>query len=268
MSPRKTADVIDGFSSVQAVKRGAERKKTPVRKSPQESGAASPENPVAAKTVMPADSFRTAASKSQTATDAGSSYIKMPLHSVMPSKRLIICYICGYSHTITGKMYNPFCPKCKTKLNTEDITITDEFTKDILTIGNIKILNGAKIKEGIKILGQNVMIDADVSAVASITATESLELCSNVKFKAGTLNNINGLIRIPRDNIVNIAFDFNCRLLEVYGALTANISVREYVHLYAGSFFKGVLYTASLIVEDGADMSAEINLSKANKVLS
>ena len=261
MSPRKATNVIDGFSSVQAVKRVAERKKPSASDGSREEFGVSAEKHAA---VKPADSQETNSSSGKLSANASGVHVTAA-HSVIPSKRLVICYVCGYSHTVMGKMHHSFCPKCKTKLNTDDVTVEGEFTEDILTIGNVKILSGAKIKDGVTILGQNVRIDADVSTAAGITATESLELCTNAKFKIGALNNIKGVICIPQDNFVEIDFAFTCATLKVYGTLFADMSVQECAYLYSGSSFKGTLLTPALIMEDGANMSATVNINKANK---
>ena len=221
MSPRDT-NIIDGFASVQAMKRAATRAPAKARVHdshqvalPAESSAEAPAGAVAPP------------------TRAGG-------HVIVPTKRLVICYACGYSHTLSGKMHSPYCPKCRTIFNTEDVVVAGPRSEDVLTIGNVTI-----------------------APEAAITATESIEIGARAKFDPAIVNNVSGVVRIPVGNEIALDARLSCSELEIRGTLRADVVVMKAARVFAGGALIGAFHGPSLIVEDGAGLVGEVDLSPA-----
>lgn len=243
-------NVIDGFASVQALKRASARSAIKPRvhdssdePSPEKQAAAAEE--AGAAKAMPAAPSRASG------------------HVAVPTKRLVICYACGYAHTVSGHMHNSYCPKCKTKLNTEDVTVTGKHVESILTIGNVSILGDAEFAPGLSVTGQNITLDGDATSLASITATESLEIRSGARFNAETLHNITGKIIIAAENEVVMDMPLHCRQLEIGGRLKSAVSVTQSAHIRAGGFLEGSFHGPTLLVDEGGGLVGDVDLCPA-----
>ena len=154
--------MIDGFASVQAVKRAST---TGPKKTPKSTGTAElrPKTATTTKTTTAPKASRTA----------------------QPTRRKISCYECGYTHTATGVMHNSLCPKCRTNLNTGDETISGDWSGDCKTIGTITIAPKTVMKEGV-IVANNVELSADASQV-QIKAAQLLILKTGAVFDKSKL---------------------------------------------------------------------------------
>ena len=244
--PERDPNVIDGFASVQALKRVSARSAIKQRVHDSDGVELPEQEPVA-------DGAGTA--------NAAAPFVKAAARVAVPTKRLVICYACGYSHTASGQMHNPYCPKCKTKLNAENVTVNGKRTEDILTIGNVVILPEAELAPGLSITGQNIILDGDATSLASLTATELIELRTNAKFNGETLHNRTGKVVIAADHAVALETPFTCNELEVRGMLNAKVSVTQSAHLYEGSLLEGSFHGPILCVDDGAGLIADVDLS-------
>lgn len=250
---KRESEALDNFAYVQAMKRVSERSaiKPRVHQSTGDEmpGDSAPESDVAtAGTVKPAATPTRAASR-----------------VAVPTKRLVICYACGYSHTLSGRMHNSLCPKCKTNLLTDDITVSGKRTEDILTIGNVLIGPEAEFDPGLRITGQNVILDGDVRALTSITTTESLEIRTGAKFEGIEILNKTGKVVIAADCIVTLDTPFVCDVLDIYGHLKASVKVANSAHLHAGGFLEGSFHGPTLLVDEGAGLVADVDLSPLYK---
>lgn len=250
MAKRDDPNVIDGFASVQALKRASARKQGGVKVKIHESAD---EDAGAAKV---------ASAKAAAAADASAalSPARASANVVVPQKRLVICYSCGYSHTVSGRMQNSYCPKCKTKLITEDVTVGGKHTEDILTIGNVTVTADAEFSDGLTITGQRVVLDGDVTPVVSITASEALEMRSNAKFRGESIHNITGRVIVPAGNNVKLDSPFTCTELEISGALHADVSVENSAHIMPGGLLEGSFRGPSLIVQDGGGLIGSVQV--------
>ena len=244
MSPRDT-NIIDGFASVQAMKRAATRAPAKARVHdshqvalPAESSAEAPVGAVAPP------------------TRAGG-------HVIVPTKRLVICYACGYSHTLSGKMHSPYCPKCRTIFNTEDVVVAGPRSEDVLTIGNVTIAPEAAFAPGVKVAGQNILLDGDATPLAALTATESIEIGARAKFDPAIVDNVSGVVRIPAGNEIALDARLNCSEVEIRGTLRADVVVMKAARVFSGGALIGAFHGPSLIVEDGAGLVGEVDLSPA-----
>ena len=240
-------NIIDGFNSVQAMKRASSR--APARPRVHDSADKAPpaEAPPAAADAPPAPPTR-----------AGG-------HVVVPAKRLVICYACGYSHTISGKMHHSYCPKCRTNLNTEDVLVSGPRSEDVLTIGNVTIGPDASFAPGVKVTGQNILLDGDATPLASITATEAMEIGTHAKFDAAIVNNVSGVVRIPAGNDIALDSRLSCSELEIFGTLRASVSVMKSARIHPGGALIGAFHGPTLLMEDGGGLVGEVDLSPAHR---
>ncbi len=250
---KRESEALDNFAYVQAMKRVSARSaiKPRVHQSTGDEmpGDSAPEGDVAtADTVKPAATPTRAASR-----------------VAVPTKRLVICYACGYSHTLSGRMHNSLCPKCKTNLLTDDVTVSGKRTEDILTIGNVMIGPEAEFDPRLRITGQNVILDGDVRALASITATESLEIRTGAKFEGVEIQNKTGKVVIAASCTVALDTPFVCDVLDIYGHLKASVKVANSARLYAGSFLEGSFHGPTLLVDEGAGLVGDVDLSPLYK---
>jgi cytoskeletal protein CcmA (bactofilin family) len=234
MAKRNDPNIIDGFASVQALKHATARKKA---------GTASKKPPRKEVALSPAPAPQ-----------------KPAVRTIVPQKRLVICYSCKYSHTVSGRMHNPFCPKCKTKLNIDNVVVDGKHIEDILTIGNVEIKPDAEFSDGLSITGQRIAIDGDVTNIESITASEALIIRSNAKFKSSSINNVSGLVIIPSECNVKTGSQLCCNIIEISGTIDADIVVEKSATVHKGAMLKGSFSGPSLIVEDGGGLSGNINL--------
>ncbi len=250
---KRESEALDNFAYVQAMKRASARSviKPRVHDSTGDEmpGDSAPEGGVAAVgTVTLAATPTRAASR-----------------VAVPTKRLVICYVCGYSHTLSGRMHNSLCPKCKTNLLTDDITVSGQRTEDILTIGNVMIGPESAFTPGLRVTGQNITLDGDVRSLISITATESLEIRTNAKFEGVEIQNKTGKVVIAASCTITLDTPFVCDVLEVFGHLKASVQVASSAHLHDGSFLEGAFHGPLLLVDEGAGLVADVDLSPLYK---
>ena len=219
-------------------------------------GEAQPSRQAVKKDKLPAG---TSASQ-PTAPQTSAPQPKVAGRAVMPTKRLIVCYHCGYSHTSTGQMHVTYCPKCRKIFETDDITVKSPRKGDLFTIGDMFITEGAVFDAGAKIAGKVVKIGADISNVALLTATESLVLLSGAKIGGVKLDN-HGKISVPAGEMVEMDAGFACSELDIAGELRADVRVERGATLRAGAVLGGVYSGPSIEIEDGATISAEMRLT-------
>ena len=242
---KRGSDDIDGFAYVQAMKRASAR------------SAIKPKVHDTADKELLLDSGVKTSSASQNRVAPMRTGGKV----AVPTKRLVICYSCGYSHTLSGRMHHSFCPKCRTKLITEDLVVSGQLTEDILTIGDVTITADAVFDPGLRVTGRRVVLGGDVTPLASITAMGNIEICSNAQFAGVELINPSGQVVVPSGEVVSLEAAFVCGVLHVYGYLRASVTVNQSACVFAGGLLEGAFRGPSLVVEDGAGLVGEVALT-------
>lgn len=245
MAKRGSVD-IDGFAYVQAVKRASAR---------------SAIKPKVHDTADKELRLGSGAELSSAPPEAPAVPMRAGGQVAVPTKRLVICYFCGYSHTLSGRMHHSFCPKCRTKLFTEDLVVSGKRTEDVLTIGDVTITADAVFDPGLRVTGRRVVLDGDVTPLASITAMGNIELCSNAQFSGVELIIPSGQVVVPAEEAVLLEAAFECAVLHVYGYLRASVTVKQSACVFAGGLLEGVFTGPSLVVEDGAGLVGEVVLT-------
>lgn len=272
MSARKSG-IIDGFTSVQAVKHAAERGRARARTmsaepEPQEKTAAPThaENPL--RVIRPG-----AVPTSVPPSDAGASGPHPEPRTsgmenvsgvrTMPSRRTVVCYVCGYSHTVTGMLRDPFCPKCKSKLKTGDVMVSGPYSGDVETIGDVRIMSDARFDDGAKITGRCIFVSGDVSNTGSLNFMEKLVLRSGCKLRSGSLGGRNTEVEIASGESV-VLDELICENLLVNGHVKSSIQVSCSASISAGGFLEGSFSGPALRVEDGAGLIADVHIERSD----
>lgn len=266
---KRTVEVIDGFSQVQAYKRATAKgaKVMPAKAKPatntnsstnmgSSSSAASGAQSRVANSVsraMPATSTATVAP-----TDAAT--MKAIGVTVAPKKRIVTCYSCGYSFTATGKLHVPYCPKCKLVLCVDDMVIEGEQTADIQTIGDVIIKPTAKLVDGITINGRSVTIGGDVSKCAAVLASEQICLETGAVFSPSVLEKTH--VVIPAGAVINASAVLKCRRLMVEGKVIGAVNASECLEIKAGGHVVGDVAAPSLVMELGAGLTGACQIIK------
>lgn len=229
--------VIDGFTSVQAVRRAGRRSKgsrTRPSRSKLPAVEAKPEKKEKKKI------------RSKPATRIG--------HTVIPAKHEIVCYECGYTFTLQGRIHKPLCPKCHEFLDMTDHTIDSEWTKTIKTIGTVE-LKAEGVLKGAELIARDVILAGDAKDGA-IRACRRLELCPGARFDIANVR--------MRDLVIRSGGKFTlrrkivCRDLEIEGNFNARVYTEGIVTVKTGGFLLGEVHGPHLIVEEGGGLKAKV----------
>ena len=229
---------IDGFSSVQAVKRRKPKGKDPKTRP--------------SRDTLPALDKK----EEQDKKPAAKSGAKRISRSVIPEKFPITCYMCGYAFTLQGRVIDNFCPKCHEKLEAKDYSIEKEWDKDILTIGGVEVLKGAVLKECS--ITARVLSLADDASAAHLKVNNRLELLSGARFNVK--DTVIHTLAVPKGASVTLKGTVKCGSLEVFGKIKANVTADKEVAIKKGASFAGSVEAPSLTVADGAALKAKLKI--------
>lgn len=270
---KRTVEVIDGFSQVQAFKRATAKGTinpptkpklvTPVSTtggvSEAPSASTTPSSGHVGATMSPLRAMPSSTVSAPTATPNS-----VPLNqigvTIIPKKRVVSCYSCGYSFTITGKLHVPYCPKCKLLLCVDDIIVDGEQTEDVKTIGDVIIKPTAKLADGLTINGRSVTIGGDVSKCAAVLASEQIYLEQNAVYSPSVLEQTH--VVIPAGTELKVANELKCTRLTVMGKIIGTINVSECIEIRAGGHVVGDVNAPSLNMELGAGLTGACKIIK------
>ncbi len=240
MADGDRANMIDGFASVQAVRRakprGEDPKYAPSRSRLPGSGKKAP----AKKSGAPAPHVgRTA----------------------LPPRFDILCYACGYRFVLTGRMGDSvLCSKCREALLTKDYTLDRPWSEPVKTVGTVVVAPGA-VLSAVKIVARRVRVAAD-------TGQAEIE-CQDLEMdKGGTLDLGRATFRdlfVGEKARCSFSRVVACRKIEVRGRLTAKVRAEESVSIRVGGMVRGEIVTPRLAVEDGAGLSARLAIGTESR---
>lgn len=242
MSKAGGPNFIDGFSSVQAVKRS--------KKPGKERTHSSSDTPPALKKPQPAEK------------PSEQSPAKRISRSAIPEKFSITCYECKYVFTLQGRVIDNFCPKCHEKLSAAGVTIDSVWSADVKTIGRVEIKKGASFPVKCTITARDILLEADASGT-DLLIYNRLELSQGAEFNvAGT--EIRTLV-IAKDSSLVLRGAVRCDSLEVFGTLRADITAARNVTIEETGSFLGSIEAPSLKVIEGAALSAKLRIEAGGK---
>ena len=234
--------VIDGFTSVQAVRRTGKGSSV-ARTRP-------------SRTKLPATQTDKRKKKPPVtrATRIG--------HTVMPAKYEIVCYECEYAFTVQGRIQNStFCPKCRKRLRYSDHVVDSVWTEDLKTIGTIEVKPEGVIRNA-DLVAREIILAGRIEN-SRVRVTCRLEICSGAKIDLRTVELRNLLIRAGAQ--FSIRRKLVCNNLEVAGTLRSRAFVEEQAVIKRGGHLLGEIHSPSLIVEEGGGLSADVSIGSREK---
>ena len=239
----KGPKIIDGFASVQAVRRGTGRKARPP------AGKAKAKS-TAGKTSEPATTTSQAKKKPVPPSRAK--------RTALPSRHEIVCYDCGYTFTMPGQMRDTYCPKCRTTIVVSDITIDEEWTGSVKTMGTITLTPSGCLKEANLTAGD--MIVEGNAEDGTINVCRTLELRKGARFDPTrvTVNDI----RIRQGCRLALKVAVACQTLHVEGQLKGEVRTGKTVTVHPGGMLQGKIHTACLQVEKGGGLKAQLFIGR------
>jgi cytoskeletal protein CcmA (bactofilin family) len=230
-------NVIDGFSSVQAVKRtgrttGARfresRSRLPITDAPP------------GKTVPPG-------------AKPGSRIGR----TIVPERHEIVCYACGFAFFLTGRIDKTFCPKCRECLTFEELTVDARWSGNLRTIGVITIARGGTVTGG-TVVATDIVLEGAVTG-GTVTASRRLEL------GPGAACDLTHLawqdIRIRPGAEIALPGELHCRDIRIEGTLRARVAAAGRIVIAAGGVLRGAARGAHLDVHAGAGLSARLRIA-------
>lgn len=230
VSNPKSPAVIDGFASVQAVRRAVSRTRDPKPASPSPVESA-PEESAEAK---PAGRF------SRTA---------------LPDKFEVVCYECGYTFPLTGRIKNTLCPRCRATLEKKDLRLGPDSPEQVKTIGTVNVPAGAKLPK-MAIAAHDVIVAGD----ATLAAISCQVLCLQTHASIDVARVKTRDLRIDPAQVVSLPHPLTCQNLDVHGELDAHVSIAGRLHIHPGGHLKGQVRTPHLQVEEGGGLTATLDV--------
>lgn len=243
--PGKDPKVIDGFASVQAVRRtGRSQADAKLRHS---------------STRLPeAEARAKAKDKAPAPAPAPNAGAKIG-HTAIPLKHEMVCYECLYAFTVSGKVHYTFCPKCKRNLDMSDHALEGAWTTEVRTMGAIEVKPGCTVS-GVLLLAQVIVVAGDVSG-ATLQATRRIELAPGGRINWAKAAMKDLLVRPGADLILQEPL--TARTIDIAGSLNGHVRAEDLTTIRATGIFQGELYSPRLRVEDGAAIRATLFLGSA-----
>ncbi len=187
----------------------------------------------------------------------GATNAASPARTTLPTKQHIRCYECSYEFDLTGRMGTTHCPKCRAALDLAGYTIDAECRETLKTLGKIKITPRGIVNSA-QLLGTDIDLAGKVTG-SSVEAFRELILYPGAEFTRGDFKAPD--LKIEAGGEVVLRSPAAYRNVEVIGALKATLYATGLVTLRATAQFAGSICGGRLIVEDGAVLEADLNIS-------
>lgn len=176
----------------------------------------------------------------------------------LPPRRITACPTCGWRTEVAGRPTFGVCPKCRKKFDIVDYSLDVEFDGRISTGGRVRIGGGAVVKGG-DICAAEVEVAGRIER-GRVCARHRLVLregavCSEECIEFSELLAERG-VRLRFPGVVR------CRAVDLAGEVEANLEVETALILRSGSCFRGRVKCASLQVEEGAALLADVDAGR------
>jgi cytoskeletal protein CcmA (bactofilin family) len=175
--------------------------------------------------------------------------------TTLPTRRPIICYECGYTYQLHGRVTFTVCSKCRAKLDCTDHVIESVHRATLKTVGVVHVTTTGRV-ENCEVVGHDVIVAGNV-AEARVTALRQLEIAVGAVFSEGKIYAPN--LRVGAGAEVQFERRAEYRDVTIAGALEATLNATGTVRVVAGGLFRGELRTAHWIVEEGGGLCAEVD---------
>jgi cytoskeletal protein CcmA (bactofilin family) len=232
MASKKTK-VVDGFTAIRAAQEAARHGHgdplRPDAKPPPESGRPEP------------------------AVKAGTRIGR----SVIPSKREIVCPVCGYVSEVTGKLQLFVCQGCRHRMKLDDLTLPGgDWSGEVETGGNVTLPADARLTGG-KITANDIDLHGKMEGV-ELRACRRLRVHpgSSVDWARVTFRDleIGPGLRITPGKALEL------RHVELRGALCGNLRLTGTLTIHATGDFSGQVRAAGLQVAEGGGLRAALDI--------
>lgn len=229
--------VIDGFSSVQAVRRAGRNKQDP------RFGKSRTSLPGAPRDAKPASK-----------TPRG----KIG-HTVIPDTYEIVCYECGYTFSMRGQLRKTYCPKCRKTLVVDEQIIDTAWSGRVKTIGTVQVRDGGRLTDAHVVVG-DLILDGRIEN-STVKICRRLELGSHASGDIAKIDTRDILIRA--DAKVSYREKLACQNFIVEGDFRGHIEVRGLVTVMPGAFLQGRVKAARLLLHEGGGLKATVKITGA-----
>jgi len=233
------AKVIDGFSSIQAVRRkGTDGESDGPRL--RESSSKLPE-------------------RQGDGEGRGDAALKKARigHTALPPKYEILCYECGFAFTVTGRLHNVICSKCREQLEVGDYFITQEHTDPIKTIGAVTVKDGGALR-GTNVIARDLVLEGGIVEDTHVRACGCVRFGKAASYRDASINTRDVLIDVDAEVVFKKSL--MCRKLDVKGDVKGRLSCVEAMTVHPGGVIRGDVVTEHLIVQDGGGLKAKLRV--------
>ena len=234
MPASKRTTMIDGYTSVQMVRRAAGRSQGalegPDAPPPTQQPKEGPEPPAPGQGKVGTKVSRTA----------------------VPERHDIICYECQYAFVLTGRLRATICPKCHEPLEATPLVVAEEHTGPVRTIGTAHVKPGGVLKDA-EIVARIAIIEGD--------ARDGTIRCQQLLYGSG--GRINLARTTFRELVVAEGAEFKidepvtCRSVEVKGTMDAAV-LTGLLTVRAGGLVRGTVQAGRLVVDEGGGLVAKL----------
>ncbi len=228
--------VIDGFASVQAVRRSGKNKQDPRYGQ--------------SRTTLPAADTKATPEKPTGARGRIG-------HTVVPDVFEIVCYECGYTFTLRGHIQKTYCPKCRKTLVADEQIIESDWSGRVKTIGTVQVRNGGSLTGAHVVVGHLVLDGHIEDSTAKIC--RCLELGSSASGDIAKIDTRDILIRA--DATLSHRSKLHCENLIVEGNFRGTVEVSGLVTVLPGAFLQGRVTAARLLVHEGGGLKATVKIA-------
>jgi len=228
--------VIDGFASVQAVRHSGKNKQDPKYGH--------------SKTTLPAAGEKTGTKKKTGAKGKIG-------HTVIPDVFEIVCYECGYTFTLRGRIQKTYCPKCRKTLVADEQVIESDWSGRVKTIGTVQVRNGGSLTKAHVVVG-DLILDGRIED-STTKICRRLELGSNASGDIAKIDTRDILIRA--DAKLSHRSKLRCENLIVEGNFRGTVEVSGLVTVMPGAFLQGRVKAARLLLHEGGGLKATVKIA-------
>ncbi len=240
MAGFEKAKVIDGFSSIQAVRR--------------KSGDGS-DGPRLRESSSKLPERHPGENEGQ---DTAPNKVRIG-HTALPPKFEIVCYECSYEFTVTGRLHNVICPKCREQLEVGDYVVDGERTGAIKTIGSVTVKDGGALR-GASVIAGDLILEGGTVEDSQVRACGCVQLGEGAYYRGASINTRDVLIRAGA--CVAFRGSLMCRQLDVEGDVKGRLSCEGAMTVHPGGVIRGEVVTEHLIVHDGGGLKAKVRVGQ------
>jgi predicted Zn-ribbon and HTH transcriptional regulator len=179
-------------------------------------------------------------------------------HTVLPERHDIVCYDCGYTFVLNGRIRDTYCPKCRELLAASEHVIEGDWSEDILSIGRLEV-QAHGVLHDCEVVVRECVLAGDVRK-ARLRVCGRLELCDGARFNPERIQACDIVVR-PGGTFTT-SRKLRCRNLDVSGVIKARVAAEGVITVHPGGCLQGDIRGDHLVVEAGGGLKAELHIGK------